>query len=214
MTSLSEPANTGWLFPFTWQDWELTPPAVQAYLCTVRDEVEQLQGRVETLEARLSQNSTTSHRPPSSDNPYKKLRQRSTSAVPRKAGGKPGHQGHRQALLPPTTAHEVRPERCCWGNTTLTLLKPYHTYQVLELLPIAMQVTHWVLHQGWWLECGRGPQPRCPLRMPRATAPGSVRSWAKWLGPLATAAAWCKPWVRRCCASRSAWGLCRKGWTG
>ena len=87
MASLSEPANTGWLFPFTQQDWELTPPTVQAYLYTVRDEVKQLQGRVETLEARLRQNSTTSHRPPSSDNPYKKPRQRSTSAVPRKAGG-------------------------------------------------------------------------------------------------------------------------------
>jgi hypothetical protein len=53
MASLSEPANAGWLFPFRPQDWEQTPPAVQAYLGTVRDEVEQLQGRVETLEARL-----------------------------------------------------------------------------------------------------------------------------------------------------------------
>ena len=60
MEPLSEPATTLWPFPFTPQDWEQTPPAVQAYLRTVRDEVEQLHDRVETLEARLKQNSTTS----------------------------------------------------------------------------------------------------------------------------------------------------------
>ena len=36
MEPLPEPANTGWPFPFTPQDWEQTPPAVQAYLRTVR----------------------------------------------------------------------------------------------------------------------------------------------------------------------------------
>ena len=71
MESLSEPANTGWPFPFTPQDWEATPPAVQAYLRTVRDELSQLQDHVKTLEARLTQNSTTSSRPPSSDSPYR-----------------------------------------------------------------------------------------------------------------------------------------------
>jgi hypothetical protein len=30
----------------------------------------------------------------------------------------------------------------------LTLLRPYYTHQVLELPPIEMEVTHWVLHQG------------------------------------------------------------------
>jgi transposase len=102
MESLSEPANTGWPFPFTSQDWEQTPPAVQAYLRTVRDELYQLQDRVKTLEARLTQNSTTSSRPPSSDSPYKKPRRRTTSTMPGKAGGKPGHPGHRQVLLPPS----------------------------------------------------------------------------------------------------------------
>ena len=69
MEPLSEPANTGWPFPFTPQDWEQTPPAVQAYLRTMRDALGQLQDRVETLEARLTQNSTTSSQPPSADSP-------------------------------------------------------------------------------------------------------------------------------------------------
>jgi hypothetical protein len=53
MEPQSEPARTVWSFPFTPQDWEQTPPAVQAYLRPVRDELGQLQERVETLEARL-----------------------------------------------------------------------------------------------------------------------------------------------------------------
>ena len=69
MELLLEPTNTVWSFPFPPQDWEQTPPAVQAYVRTLRDEVAQLHDRVETLQARLTQNSTTSSRPPSSDSP-------------------------------------------------------------------------------------------------------------------------------------------------
>jgi transposase len=154
MEPRSDPTNTIWPFPFPPQDWEQTPLAVQAYVCTLRDEVAQLHDRVETLETRLQQNSTTSSRPPSSDSPYKKPRQRTTTIPRRKAGGKPGHLGHRQVLLPPTTVHEVLPERCACGNTRLALTRPYYTHQVVELPPIAMEVTHWVLHQGWCPDCG------------------------------------------------------------
>jgi transposase len=148
MASLSEPTNTVWPFPFVPQDWAQTPAVVQAYVRTLQDELTQLREHVEALEARLTQNSTTSHRPPSSDSPYKKPGSCTTAATPRKVGGKPGHPGHRQVLLPPTTVHELRPERCACGNTTLVLGRPYHTHQVLELPPIAMEVTRWVLHQG------------------------------------------------------------------
>jgi len=142
MGLLSEPANPVWSFPFTPQDWEQTPRTVQAYVRTLRDEVVQLHDRVETLEARLTQNSTTSSKPPSSDSPFKKPRRLASSTTPRKAGGKPGHPGHRQVLLPPTTVQELRPEQCACGNTTFALTTPYHTHQVLELPPIAMDVTH------------------------------------------------------------------------
>src|SRR5947208_3944442 len=162
MESLSDPTNTLWPFPFTPQDWAQTPLAVQAYVRALRDEVKQLHDGVETLAARLQQNSTTSSRPPSSDSPYKMPRLRTTAATPRKAGGKLGHPGHRQVLLPPTTVHEVRPERCACGNTTLTLGRPYHTHQVIELPAIAMEVTHWVLHQGWCVDCGCWTKAQVP----------------------------------------------------
>ena len=51
MELLLEPTNTVWSFPFPPQDWEQTPPAVQAYVRTLRDEVAQLHDRVETLAA-------------------------------------------------------------------------------------------------------------------------------------------------------------------
>jgi transposase len=88
MAPLSEPTDTVWSFPFTPQDWAQTPLAVQAYVRTLRDKVEQLHNRVETLEARLTQNSTTSSRPPSSDSPYKKPRPLASSTTPRKTGGR------------------------------------------------------------------------------------------------------------------------------
>jgi transposase len=158
----SAPVHPVWPFAFSPQDWEHTPPAVQAYVHTLHHELTQLHERVEALEARLQANSTTSSRPPSSDLPYKKPRQRTNATAPRKAGGKPGHPGHRQVLLAPTTVHEVRPERCACGNTTLTLGRPYYTHQVLELPPIAMEVTHWILHQGWCPDCGRWLQAQVP----------------------------------------------------
>jgi hypothetical protein len=113
----SAPHNTVRLYPFTPQDWEHTPAAVQTYVHTLHDALTQLRERVEALEARLTQNSTTSHRPPS-DAPYKKSRHRAPSATCRKAGGQPGHMGHRQVLLPPTAVHELAPVRCACGNTT------------------------------------------------------------------------------------------------
>jgi len=171
MEPRSELTNPVWPFPFTPQDWAQTPLAVQAYVRTLRDEVAQLHDRVETLEARLQQNSTTSSRPPSADSPFKKPRQHTASTTPRKAGGKPGHPGHRQGLLPPTTVRELTPERCGCGNTTFALTTPYHTHQVIELPSIAMEVTHWVLYQGWCGGCGRWTKAQVPAEQAMGYGP-------------------------------------------
>ena len=161
----SAPESTAWPFPFPHQDWEQSPPAVQAYLLAVQHDLAQLhdlQNRVDILEARLKHDSTTSNRPPSSDPPYKKVRQRTPSATPRKAGGKPGHVGHRQVLLSPTAVYELTPERCACGHTEVVLTTPYQTHQVIELPPIEMEVTHWVLHQGCCRGCGTWSKAQLP----------------------------------------------------
>jgi transposase len=162
MESRRESNATVWPFPFTEQDGEQTPPAVQAYLHTLRHGMGELQERVESLEARLHQNSTTSSRPPSSDSPYKKPRRHSGSKGSRKGGGKPGHPGHRQVLLAPTSVEDLLPESCACGSGELDLIQPYSTHQVIELPPIEMEVTHWVLHQGRCLGCGGWQKAQVP----------------------------------------------------
>ena len=162
MEALLESNTTLWPFPFTQQDWQQTPPAVQAYLQTLHREVGQLHERVESLEARLKQDSTTSSRPPSSDWPYKKPRCRTGSGASRKGGGKPGHVGHRQVLLAPTSVEDVLPEWCACGSGDFDLIQPYYTHQEIELPPIEMEVTHWVLHQGRCLGCGRWHKAQVP----------------------------------------------------
>ena len=162
MEPYSAPHDTVWSFPFAPPDWEHTPTAVQAYVHTLHDELTQLRARVDALEARLTQNSTTSHRPPLSDSPNKKSGLRTTAVTPRKGVGKPGHPGHRQGLLPPTTVYELKPVRCACRHTTFSLAKSFYTHQVIELPPIAIEVTHFVLHQSWCAHCGNWTQAQVP----------------------------------------------------
>jgi transposase len=163
MEPLPEPNSTSRTFPFTGQDWEQTPAPVQVYLHSLRYEMGQLQERMESVEARLNQNSTTSSRPPSSDSPYKRPRRRTGSSTSRrKGGGKPGYLGHRQVLFTPASVEDMRPEWCTCGSGEFNLIQPYHTHQVIELPPIELQVTHWILHQSQCVGCGRWPKAPMP----------------------------------------------------
>ena len=172
MESRIESNATVWPFPFTEPEWEQTPPAVPAYLHTLRHEMGQLQERVASLEARLNQNSTTSSRPPSSDSPYQKPRRRTGTKGSRKGGGKPGHPGHRQMLLAPTSVGDLLPESCACGSGEFDLIRPYYTHHVIDLPPIEMEVTHWVLHQGRCLGCGGWQKAQVPGERSRVTVPG------------------------------------------
>ena len=70
--------TTEWPFPFAPADWAQTPPAVQAYIVALHQELAQLKQRVEALEARTQATSQTSSRPPSSDSPYRKGRKKTS----------------------------------------------------------------------------------------------------------------------------------------
>ena len=96
-------------FPLRRRIGSRPPLAVQAYVRTLRDEVTQLHDACGDPGSSAHAEFHDLIRPPSSDSPYKKPRRRTTATTPRKAGGKPGHPGHRQVLLPPTTVREVRP---------------------------------------------------------------------------------------------------------
>jgi transposase len=71
---------------------------LEAENAALRALVADLQRRLAELEARLRENSTNSHRPPSSDPPGTQRARRKPSG--RKQGAQPGHKGATRALLP------------------------------------------------------------------------------------------------------------------
>ena len=102
--------------------WDQTTVVVQELvihlLAMTRQQEEQirtLEARMTALEARVQRNSANSNRPPSADPPWVKPH---TSSTPTGApGARPGHPGHRQALLEPTEVIAVQPPACGGGPT-------------------------------------------------------------------------------------------------
>lgn len=156
-------------------DWQQTPPSVQTLSLS-------LQKRLEALEARLPQDSTPSHRPPSTDSPSTKRRKASEGAAPRrKAGGQPGHPGHRHRLWAPTDPRVLPPPQCLCGHSQLGDTRSDSTHQVLELPTIQRDVPQVVVQQAW-----------CPLyqqwtkaQVPAEPAAGSGPRLTALLGDIA-----------------------------
>jgi len=93
--------------------------------------IQQQAARIAALEARLSQTSHTSDRPPSADPPY--VTRPSSSTTQGTPGAKPRHPGYRQALLAPTEVIEVTPDVCVCGQQEFPEAKAYYTHQMIEL---------------------------------------------------------------------------------
>jgi transposase len=145
------PLPTG--LAFDTASWEQTPFIVCQWIIRLLAVIQQQAERIAALEARLSQNSGNSDRPPSSDPPHEKRLAR--AGMQGRPGAKPGHAGHRQAQLPATEVLAVKPEACPCGQREFPETRPYYTHQVIELPEIQMQVTHVVLHEACCPQCGR-----------------------------------------------------------
>lgn len=147
--------DSNWLqqYEITEEDLRNTPPRVLSLLAALMEAVASLSKRVEELEAKLNQDSSNSSKPPSSDKPFKK---KPSGEKTGKAGGKPGHAGHRQTLLSPDKTEEVKPEVCSsCGSRDFPDLSIYYTHQFLELPEIKPEVTHFILHKGSCGCCGK-----------------------------------------------------------
>ena len=119
------------------EDWAATPVAVRVL-------VKELLRRVEQLEARLTQTSRNSSKPPSSDPPSARPRS-AKEPTGRKSGGQPGHEGHGRKLKPESEVDQiidVRPESCeqC-GALLLGDDNNPERHQVTELPRITPSVT-------------------------------------------------------------------------
>ena len=167
-------------------DWATTPPAVRALVQALRTQVQAehlllhqqittLQARVAELEARLSQHSGNSSRPPSSDPPSAPPRP-PRAASGRKRGAQPGHPGQHRDLLPPDQVTELiihQPTACPQCQQALPAdlpaTGPLLRQQVWELPPVVPTVTE---HQFPTVTC---PHCQTPVRAarPPAVPPGS-----------------------------------------
>jgi transposase len=121
---------------------------------TARQEkrIKELEAEVCELKAKLNQNSSNSNKPPSSDPPYKEKESQPKKCKP---GGRKGHKGHRQQLMPPTKTKAVHPGPCTCGCRTFRNLRPYYTHQHIELPEIIMTVIHFILYSGECTACGK-----------------------------------------------------------
>ena len=161
-SSQADANNTIWLFPFPERDWHQTPPSVQTYVLEIqrqlddlKQQVDQLQKQVDMLQGRVDKTSQTSSKPPSSDSPFKKPKGSKRRKSSGKRGAKKGHPGSGVTLLAPTEVQHVYPAMCSCGHGKFGTPTLYHTHQMIELPPIDMEITHFLLHQAPCVGCGR-----------------------------------------------------------
>jgi len=145
--------------PFSAEEWEQTPKAVQEFVLSLVVRVQELESEVAVLRERVNRNSRNSSQPPSSDGPEaprKPPRQRAKSG--RKRGGQPGHKGRRRKLVPVEQvkeSHDVKPEACrrCGYALEGEDQEPYR-HQVTEIPPVVAEVTEYRLHTLTCPKCG------------------------------------------------------------
>ena len=107
--------------PISEDDWNHTPPAVQAIVLALWQQVQTLQTQGATSQAEVAQlreqlgrNSQNSSQPPSSDAPNATPRPKQAESG-RQPGGQPGHPGHGRKLVPVEQVQHVidlKPTEC------------------------------------------------------------------------------------------------------
>lgn len=118
--------------------------------------------RIQELEAKLNEDSSTSNQPPSGDPPYKRPARKNQTPSGKKRGGQHGHEGHSQKLLEPTEEHHILPDKCKCGCTDLEDQGAYYRHQEVELPEIQLIVRHFLLHQGRCTKCGKETKAKVP----------------------------------------------------
>lgn len=96
--------------PIAPEVWERLPPEVQAYILVLEHslrqalaKIDQLEQKVNELEAKINRNSNNSSLPPS-QNPPSAPNRLVKKKSGKKPGGQSGHQGNHREMLP---SHEV-----------------------------------------------------------------------------------------------------------
>ncbi len=125
---------------------------VESIILKQQEDTLDLKKRIKALEDRLSQNSSNSSRPPSSDWPVKKINLRKKTG--RSPGGQYGHKGHNLKMVDIPDSIKVHDVSSCSGcGRSLEDISPagYRKRQVFDLPPIEVEV---IEH--------RAQEKRCP----------------------------------------------------
>lgn len=162
--------------PITEEDWNQTPPAVQAVVIALWQQVQTLQAQVAALQAEVAQlreqvgrNSQNSSQPPSADAPSAPPRpQRPPSG--RKPGGQPGQRGHGRKLISVEQVQnliDLKPTTCDHCGALLLGEDPQPVrHQVTELPRVEPEVTEYRQHTLTCLACGTQTRAELPTEIP------------------------------------------------
>jgi len=127
-----------------------TPWAMLGYVHDLTVENRKLKVEVEKLQSKLSQDSTNSNKPPSSDSPFKTKPQKPETTKARKR-----RKGIRQQCLRPTSVTELLPGACACGCSSLIDPEPYYIHQHIEIPKPRLEVEHIILYRGRCSHCDR-----------------------------------------------------------
>jgi transposase len=135
-------------------------------LAAANARISQLEAEVAALKAKLAENSSNSHKPPSSDPPASPRPQTEPSG--RSPGGQPGHPKHERRFLLPDRTVTLRPEWCskCHGPLHGDDPRP-ERHQVVEVPPVRPDVTDYWLHSLVCPHCGEASRAELPAGVPR-----------------------------------------------
>lgn len=153
---------------------EARAEAAEARAEVLAKRVAELEAENAELKARLGKNSSNSHRPPSSDSPYKARPPRKKGQ--KKPGGQPGHKGVTRAWVPADQVSErkvVRVERCACGAALdgQPATTGSWSRQVVEVPEIKPYITEYVFETVACPCCRQKCVPAVPPEAATATGP-------------------------------------------
>jgi transposase len=151
-------------------DSNLTPPPFDSnWISWLLQIIVALLEEVQALRAKLAafeKDSTSSHKPPSSDGFKKKRGALKRGSSGRKPGGQKGHRGITRRNVPPSEVTETiahKPEACETCGTSLTEqhrsvpVERRQVWEILEIKPLVME------HVFYQTTCDCGHQTRLPV---------------------------------------------------
>jgi len=145
---------------------------LKARITVLEAERKEDKARIAALEAKLSQNSSNSSKPPSTDSPGMPPKKRKKKTKGRKPGGQPGHPHHGRKPVPPDQVTEfvvVEPEECVHCHDAFDekdrRSKP-NVHQVIDIPPITLEVIEYQLFGCLCPKCKRWTWATLPPGVP------------------------------------------------